>query len=221
MHKNRKAAHRMINTKVTQTVQGALKLSEYEITLDENHIIGKAQAELDGLKQKIRYQGSSGIYSLRYGIEQGVQICWIFDDRDEKIGRFSIAGHKGGFLNMGFPYTHAYMPAQEYNIYKVPYGKEGIYYPCYIRQEKEDGRQVGLIHKPALVMDLKDEYICYAMDWEHMLVLHLFSLYTDILTYRNSGKGASGVKQYQYSYSFNKQLKSKYNPGFLSGESKE
>lgn len=207
----------MINTKVVQTMQAPLKLAVYEIRAKES-IIATAQVEPDGYYQKIFYKEEQKEYFLKYKREQGILICRIQDKEKKEVGLFTKAGCKKGFFDLGFAYIHATLFGIEYNLYEVDLGKKGVYFPCYVRKEINDGEQVGLIHKPSVVIDFKDEYLCYAKNKNCLQLLHFFSLYTDVLKYRNSGKGAKYTKEYQYSYSFHRALKNKYNPKFLADE---
>lgn len=210
----------MIVTRVKQTVQKPLKMAEYQIETEEKNIVGNAHAEVGIMLPKLRYHMEDEDYFLKYNHKQGILQCEIFDNRREITGQFIMAKQKGSFLKFGYTYVHAFWKKQEYNIYEVGLGKDGIYFPCYERGKYGDGKQVGMIHKEAVVVDLKDEYMCYSINENCMMLLNLFSLYTDILKYRNSGKEAKGEK-YQYLYCTNKALKNKYNPNFLLDENKD
>ncbi|MDO4555387.1 MAG: hypothetical protein Q4B70_09610 [Lachnospiraceae bacterium] len=202
----------MIESKVIQTVQGLLT-AEYQIILGGSSI-GEAQIPLNVRGGTITCRIGENSYTLKRDSSNGPRYYDILDGNGSGIGYFSRLTKDKGFLKPGYLYIKAGFHEKEYSIYEVGMGKEGTYFPCYEEAYGEE-RQIGQIHKPAVVKDLKEEYECFAVDDQVSELLQLFSLYTDVWEHRNTGKKAAKAAEVEYSYTLNKKLKAKYNPDFV------
>ena len=204
----------MIETVVKQNTQGLS--ASYKMFTVDNCVWGSAEIPFNAIGGKIscvipentqvlmEYQRKSGIryYELQ-----------LFG---KSIGYIKQVWRKGSLFKPGFEYHRVFWEGKEYNIYPIGMGKEGIYYPCYERDNNgNELQQVGLIHKPGIVHDLKDQYTCFAEKKEVMNFLMLYVIYTDIWDYRDTGEMAIKSTKAKYVVSRNKELLSKYTPNYL------
>ena len=101
-----------------------------------------------------------------------------------------------------------------YIVYSVGLGKAGIKYPVYCACHGEE-RQVALVEKPAVVVDMKDIFDYYAADGTALDPLFLFILYTDFLNFGNYGVAkVLSSKRVSCVWTFNSYEKSKYDASF-------
>jgi hypothetical protein len=207
----------MINTKVTQTVQRTLKEACYDVQdLDNDCTIGSAREVLCRTRSNVDCILNDSVYRLVYNQSEGTLYYDVEDSNGNKIGFFTRAGVKRSFFKSGYSFVHASLYGQDYNVYEVGLGKNGVFFTCYKRSnDGTDDDQIGIIHKSALVKSREDEYLCFSSNEQCAKLLTLFSMYVDILEFRNDGIAATGVKEYQCTYICNSELKEKFNPEFL------
>lgn len=121
-----------------------------------------------------------------------------------EIGSISRHRTKNFF---GYAYYEINFEGSIYLAYEVGRGKEGIAIPIY-----KDGIEVSLIEKPPVVIKNRDSYTIYTENSKDFIPVALFSLYFDSIRFgRNEEYAATSVT---YTYSYNKELLSKYNPEY-------
>lgn len=202
----------MIRSTVVETGH-TVAASEYEIQ-SQSGTSGNAKIIYNGLGTKLCYQLDGKKYELRYDQNAGIRFYYIYDEEGCNVGSMQKIRKNSGFFSPVFYYTKVEFCGENYCIYNVGMGKEGVYYPCY---KLMDGKeiQVALMHKGVTVQDFKDSYTCHVKEQEDETMLLLFSVYNDFWNFRRGGKVAKKHKSTELFYSMNKREKEKYNPEFL------
>lgn len=109
----------------------------------------------------------------------------------------------------GYGYYEINYDGEVFTCYVVGRGKEGLFICIYIGD-----RQVAMIEKSPIVRDNKDHYIIYTIDNKYNDIVSFFGIYYDHNTSSNYSEFVYKKKEISYVYSFNKEIKSKYNPQF-------
>ena len=134
---------------------------------------------------------------------------FVRDGAGRSIGRL-CQRRVGSFLSR-YQYTELSLYRTVLRIYEVGLGREGMKYPVY------DGeRQLALIEKPPVVYDNLDEYFICGFDEFGEFASLLFSLYLDVLSYRNAGEYVVRKKEMRYVWTRRKELLEKCDPAFRS-----
>ena len=131
----------------------------------------------------------------------------IYDSNNQEVGRFSILGGGKGFKT--YEYYKLEFLNNQYYIFEVGLGKDGIKYPIYCNDV-----QIALIEKDSVVYNNLDEYNIFAIDANAAFISYLSALYLDIVRYSNRGEvNKKGFQKY-YVKTTLQELKNKYNPDF-------
>ena len=130
----------------------------------------------------------------------------IFDEYGESVG--DICSKRTRFF-WGYSYFELRLNNHTYTIYEVCCGKQGIKIPIY-----DGSEQIAIIEKGVTTYDNKDSYEITSKDECSAEIAVLFNVYYDFDKYGNYGEYAYKSKEISYSYTLNKELKSKYNKEF-------
>lgn len=132
----------------------------------------------------------------------------ILDINNNECGLACIKEAQTSFFNR-YSYTELSLNNEIYYMYCVGMGKEGLKYPIY-----KGNIQIALMEKENIVINNLDEYVIYMQDDNYLDVALLIALYVDTRFAANRGVYVSSSVHKTYSLTFNKELKSKYNPEY-------
>lgn len=211
----------MISGRIAQTYQG-LKAC-YQILL-EGRVCANAEVPYNVNWGRILCGMPDGhTYSLVYDFRKELK-NWgkelqrreyltyqILDENGYEAGHICKKQTKGFFS--GYSYHEISLAGRIFNVYCVPWGKDGMKYPMYLCQEGYE-EQVGLMEKPCVVEDMLDVYDFRVTEAAYAAPLILYALYIDLVYYGNRGEIPIKSKSVSYEITFNKKLKEKYHPDF-------
>ena len=141
-------------------------------------------------------------------LPNGMLIC---DGTGRVIGRISRKSRRSP---VRYQFFEVECWGKTYVVYSIGLGKQGIKYPVY-EPGANGERQIALIEKPAIVVDMKDVFDYCALEDTDLDLLFLFILYTDFLNFGNYGvKKVHNSKSSTYLWTFNSFEKGKYDAMF-------
>jgi len=127
------------------------------------------------------------------------------------VGEISVIHTKTGFLQ-GYNSIAMQLYGEEYQSYKIGFGKEGICCPVFLC-----GQQIAQINKSAVVKDNLDEYLIYAVNEKALMPSVMFAIYIDGIYYANRGVYTNDATTIKCEYCLNEDVLSHYDPNFIKG----
>lgn len=129
-------------------------------------------------------------------------------DSVQRLAKSKSAGNLANRLDDGSLQLYG----EEYQSYKIGFGKEGVCCPVFL-----GGQQIAQINKSAVVKDNLDEYLIYAVNEMALLPSVMFAIYIDGIYYANRGVYVDDATTINCEYSLNEEVLSHYDPNFVKG----
>ncbi|BCN29975.1 hypothetical protein [Anaeromicropila herbilytica] len=130
----------------------------------------------------------------------------IYNEHSDKVGMINSRRTKG--IWKCYKYDEINFYNKNYIGYKVGMGAEGHKYPIY-----ENDKQIALVEKDNLVLNRKDVYHIYTLEEELIELVALYCLRLDTIEFSQRDI-AINSKEKSLSYTWNKEVKCKYDPDF-------
>lgn len=191
---------------------------EYEF-INEYNLIYKSSIPMKFIGREVLFSNNKeALYKLGFslkdnlknglslGTNRGITPYSIKNIEGVEVGSVELRRTK---LLFGYQYYEINFESSLYRAYEIGLGKEGIVIPIY-----KDDMQIALIEKPTKVYDNKDTYTIYIEDGKYAIAVLLFSIYFDSVNFGHYNEVVYKTQSTTYTYTLNKELKSKYNPNF-------
>lgn len=160
------------------------------------------------------YKGVNVFYQIKYSLVGRIgarrpkrRRALIMDSCGNSVGRIYLVRDKGLFKQ---EYCIVELSGTRCYVYMVGLGKQGDKSPIYCNES-----QIAEVDKGCIVHDNLDEYEMYAINENAMTIALLFSVYWDLLRYRNSGEFTYKKVSVRYNYTLDRAYKEKYTPDFV------
>lgn len=211
----------MITNRLIQTKASLEKL--YELR-EGNEIVGKTTIPLS-FKRQINSSLANKNYKLQFSFTQDT-LNWFNYSKNMRLLPFQIYDETNMLVGsvcerrarrfFGYSYFELIYKGKSYYFYEIGLGKEGLKIPMY----NDEDSQVGLIEKDSVFYDNKRTYTIHTLNRHYQMLAYFFSVYFNNAFY-SSNEVVVKSKHVEYSYTFSKELKSKYNPNFLERRSED
>ncbi|MDF0478919.1 hypothetical protein OL233_01350 [Vagococcus sp. PNs007] len=205
----------MLTNKLIQTKANLGKI--YELR-EADKVIGRTEIPLT-FKRQINSSIANKNYKLQFSYIQEA-LNWFVHSKNMKLLPFQIYDETNVLVGsvcerrarrfFGYSYFELIYKGESYYFYKIGLGKKGLKILMYNAEDS----QVGLIEKDSVFYDNKRTYTIHTLNRHYQMLAYFFSVYFNNAFYSpNEVVGKS--KHVEYEYTFNKELKNKYDPSFL------
>lgn len=203
----------MKHLKLTRTEHDVVRSQLEVLEAETNKIIGSANCPMNKPKwcSTVSLRIRDKVYTLK-----GHGPCADLDVSGDDLSGQMHTAKLGDVTEYSTEnVVRATIDGQEYTMYVVGKGRAGQFL-CIYREIMNGDVEIAQVHKPRVV-NVLDEYELLALDDKASVIALLFALFYDYLIDEMLMTKVTKAKSFKFNHTFNRKLKSKYDPHFGEG----